>query len=278
MGNLANFADSSNRNETINNALSVFNDVISIRAYFERIRELRNSGEKYPVDLDDVWGICYQKKQKATSSLIDNYIVDEDYILLTENGKQTFSRERRGGHNRKTYRLTIACFEHFVARKHKEVFDVYSKMFHKTMDEAQDKKTMSHLDILVESALALRDHDRRISTVEEKVNILLEDKARNTKQLNEIPFELHKEEGEQELPVRDKIRLLVNKISAATSISQHEIWNSIYQTLYYNYRISIKSYKKEKKSESYLDIAERKGFLECIFAIVSKLVIEKQVA
>lgn len=278
MGNLTHFADNSNRNEKINNALSVFNDAVSIRAYFERIRGLRNSGEKYPVDLDDVWGLCYQKKQRATSSLVDNYIVDEDYILLTENGKQTFSKEKRGGHNRKSYRLTIACFEHFIARKHKEVFEVYRQMFHKTMDEVEGKNYLSQFDILVESALALRDHDRRISTVEEKVNMILEDKERNTKQLNEIPFDLHKEESEQELPVRDKIRLLVNKISAATSISQHEIWNNIYQTLYYNYRISIKSYKKEKKNESYLDIAERKGFLECIFAIVSKLVIEKQVA
>lgn len=278
MANLTKFADNSNGNEKINNALSVFNDVISIRAYFERIRELRNSGEKHPVDLDDVWGLCYQKKQRATSSLVDNYIVDEDYILLTENVKQTFSKEKRGGHNRKTYRLTIACFEHFIARKHKEVFEVYRQMFHKTMDEAESKKAMSQYDILVESALALRDHDRRISTVEEKVNMILEDKERNTKQLNEIPFDLHKEDKEQELPIRDKIRLLVNKISTATSISQHEIWNNIYQTLYYNYRISIKSYKKEKKNESYLDIAERKGFLEFIFAIVSKLVIEKQVA
>lgn len=278
MVNVTNFADKSNGNEKINNALSVFNDVISIRAYFDRIRELRNSGEKYPVDLDDVWGLCYQKKQRATSSLVDNYIVDEDYILLTENDKQTFSKEKRGGHNRKTYRLTIACFEHFIARKHKEVFEVYRQMFHKTMDEAEGKKNLSQFDILVESALALRDHDRRISTVEEKVNMILEDKERNTKQLNEIPFDLHKEDKEQELPVRDKIRLLVNKISAATSISQHEIWNNIYQTLYYNYRISIKSYKKEKKNESYLDIAERKGFLEFIFAIVCKLVTEKQVA
>ncbi|KAA2222982.1 hypothetical protein [Chryseobacterium sediminis] len=273
MGNLTNFADNSNRNETINNALSVFNDVLSIRAYFERIRELKNSGEKYPVDLDDVWALCYPKKQNATNSLTSNYIEDLDYSVFTKNGKNS-----KGGRPKIAYMLSVSCFEHFIARKHKEVFDVYSKMFHKTMDEADGKKIMSQIDILVQSALALQEHDRRISTVEEKVNMILEDQERNIKQLNEIPFELHKEETELELPVRDKIRLLVNKISAATSISQHEIWNNVYQTLYYNYRISIKSYKKEKKNESYLDIAERKGFLECIFAIVSKLVADKQVA
>ena len=273
MGNLANFADSSNKNETINNALSIFNDVLSIRTYFERIRELRNSGDKYPVNLDDVWILCYERKDNAVKSLKMNYIENQDFEVFRQKAENA-----KSGRPIKSYNLSLSCFEHFIARKHKEVFDVYSKMFHKTMDEAEGKQTLSQIDILVQSALALQQQERRLTSVEQKVNMLLEGQERNIKQLNEIPFELHKEEGEQELPVRDKIRLLVNKISAATSISQHEIWNNIYQTLYYNYRISIKSYKKEKKNESYLDIAERKGFLECIFAIVSKLVIEKQVA
>ncbi|MGL6126278.1 MAG: hypothetical protein ACRC05_04135, partial [Chryseobacterium artocarpi] len=220
MANLTKFADNSNGNEKINNALSVFNDVISIRVYFERIRELRNSGEKFPVDLDDVWILCYERKDNAVKSLKMNYIENQEFEVFRQKAENS-----KGGRPIKSYNLSLSCFEHFIARKHKEVFEVYRQMFHKTMDEAESKKAMSQYDILVESALALRDHDRRISTVEEKVNMILEDKERNTKQLNEIPFDLHKEDKEQELPIRDKIRLLVNKISTATSISQHEIWN-----------------------------------------------------
>jgi translation initiation factor 2 alpha subunit (eIF-2alpha) len=106
----------------------------------------------------------------------------------------------------------------------------------------------------------------------------MEDKRRNSKMLTEIPFSLETGICTPELSEREKIRLLVNRIAAATSTPQHDIWNNIYQTLYYNYGISIKSYKKEKKNESLLDVAERKGFLDKMFAIASKLISDKIVA
>ncbi|WP_312900244.1 hypothetical protein [Chryseobacterium taichungense] len=237
-----------------------------------KVRELRKSGNEYPVNLDDVFPLLYSQRGKAVSHLRENFIENEDYLIISQTGKNT------KGRNKSDYFLSVSAMEFFVAKKVKEVFAVYREVFHKTLDEAENVQPLSEIDLLVKSALALQAQERRLTVVEEKVNTLIEDKSRSMKMLTEIPFSLETGISTPELSLREKIRLLVNRISAATSTPQHDIWNNIYQTLYYNYGISIKSYKKEKKNESLLDVAERKCFLDKMFSIASKLVTEKIVA
>lgn len=40
----------------------VLNDDLSIRSYFEKVLELVESGEDFPVNLDDVWPLIYSDK------------------------------------------------------------------------------------------------------------------------------------------------------------------------------------------------------------------------
>lgn len=247
-------------------------DPSTIKNYFLKVRELQKSGNEYPINLDDVFPLLYSERGKAVRALKGNFIENEDYILFAQNGKNPNGRPKT-----EIY-LSVPAMEFFVAKKVKEVFQVYREVFHKTLDEIERNQPLSEIDLLVKSALALQAHERRLTTIEEKVNILMEDKSKNIKMLTEIPFSLETGISTPELSEREKIRLLVNRITAATSTPQHDVWNNIYQTLYYNYGISIKSYKKEKKNESLLDVAERKGFLDKMFAIASKLVREKIVA
>lgn len=257
--------------ETNSKELIKISDPLSIRNYFLKVRELIKAGNEFPVNLDDVFPLIYSRRDKAVKSLKDNFIENEDFMIASPNGGG-----KRGGTNKIEYFLSVSAMEFFVAKKVKEVFTVYREVFHKTLDDAE--KPLSQIDLLVKSALALQAQERRLTVVEEKVNTLIEDKSRNLKMLTEIPFSLETGISTPELSLREKIRLLVNRISAATSTPQHDIWNNIYQTLYYNYGISIKSYKKEKKNESLLDVAERKCFLDKMFSIASKLVTEKIVA
>ena len=77
-----------------------------------------------------------------------------------------------------------------------------------------------------------------------------------------------------EMSMRDNVRSLVNKYSAATDIPQQDVWHKIYDQLYYLYHISVKAYKKDKK-ETYLDVAERNHFLDKMYAVISNMIREK---
>lgn len=121
-----------------------------IRSYFEQVLNLRNSGEAYPVKLDDVWPLVYGRKDDAVEVLKREFYSELDYIVKTPDyqrlrqksgnldslqgtGNQGSVRNplKVGGDFRsKTYFLTAACLEYFIARRVPEVFEVYRKIFH----------------------------------------------------------------------------------------------------------------------------------------------------
>lgn len=73
-----------------------------------------------------------------------------------------------------------------------------------------------------------------------------------------------------EVKLRDKVRQLVNRYSAATNTRQCEVWHKIYEILYYSYGISINSYKRKTKQNK-LDIAEENGFLGKMYDVISNM-------
>ena len=64
-----------------------------IKAYFLEVSRLSKSNEEFPVDLDDVWPLVYERKDNAVKSLI----------------------------------------EFFIARKIRTVFEIYRQVFHKAV-------------------------------------------------------------------------------------------------------------------------------------------------
>lgn len=105
-----------------------------VKEYFNSVLTLTKSGEKFPVDLDDVWPLCYAKKQNATQTLLESgqFYEGEDYVLLTFSGKQT--EVGSGGHNRQVYMLSVPCMEYLIARKVRTVFEVYRRVFHEFLN------------------------------------------------------------------------------------------------------------------------------------------------
>lgn len=81
-----------------------------------------------------------------------------------------------------------------------------------------------------------------------------------------------------EISLRDKIRQLVNKYASATNTRQQDVWHKVYEQLYYLYHISIGNYKKKFKKETKLEIAERNNILDKVYAIISNMVRERNVA
>lgn len=117
-----------------------------IERYFRGILELDKQNKEFSVNLDDVWQLCYAEKGKAVRALKANFIENVDFISIAQNGKNSFLNDAEqdsdnslakngklnwGGNNKINYYLTSACLEYFVARKVRQVFEVYRRVFHK---------------------------------------------------------------------------------------------------------------------------------------------------
>lgn len=100
-----------------------------LMAYFKSVCKLVDeTHDEFPVSLDDVWPLVYSAKEKAVRALTtsDQFIEDIDYRVLSRSGENPL-----GGRPTNDYYLSMPCFEFFIARKKREVFEVYRQFFHK---------------------------------------------------------------------------------------------------------------------------------------------------
>lgn len=139
----------------------------------------------------------------------------------------------------------------------------------------EQQKPLSQLEILVQSAQALLEQSKRIENVEKRLDAMEQEREENGKLLLAVAVSSEKV---PEISLRDKIRQLVNKYASATSTRQQDVWHKVYEQLYYLYHISIGNYKKKFKGETKLEIAERNNILDKVYAIISNMVREKNVA
>lgn len=161
----------------------------------------------------------------------------------------------------------------FTGKKAMQFKLAYIEAFNKMEEEIKKSvKPMSQLEIAQIAINQLVEQEHRLSNVEQRLDKIEEERVENGKLLLEAEISENKV---PEITMRNKIRKLVNQYSAATNTSQRNIWNSIYDNLYYAYGISVNSYR-DKDCKSKLDIAEKHGFLGKMFDIVSKIVKHKQ--
>lgn len=98
-----------------------------LMAYFKSVcRIMDENHDEFPVNLDDVWPLTYGRKSDAVEALTKEFIQDVDYQVLRQNPQNPL-----GGRPTNAYYLSLPCFEFFIARKKREVFEVYRQFFHK---------------------------------------------------------------------------------------------------------------------------------------------------
>lgn len=139
----------------------------------------------------------------------------------------------------------------------------------------QQPKQLSGAEFLLEQAKLMVEQERRLSKVESEIASMKKERDENAKALLSVSIS---SEMVPEISLRDKIRQLVNKYSSATNMRQQDVWHKIYDQFYYLYHISIRNYKKSRRDESKLEIAERNHFLDKIYNIISNMVRETKVA
>lgn len=139
-------------------------DEIAIKDYFTKVLELSKSGEKFPVNLDEVWPLAFKRKDHAVRELTSKFIMDIDYHISPKNGEKSFN-----GRQPDEYAISVSCLEHLVARRVKEVFEVYRKVFHDSMNNNLPENYLQALKALVakeEERLRLESENKKL---EEKV-------------------------------------------------------------------------------------------------------------
>ena len=161
-----------------------------IKSYFNSVLTLSKSGEKFPIDLDDVWQICYAQKVKALQFLTESgqFYENEDYILLSQKVKQNgeiSANVGSGGHNRQVYMLSVPCMEYLIARKVRAVFEVYRRVFH----EFLNAKRMSS-----DEAIAY-GYGKALEKISRQSTII----ARQSKQLQKYKAQLESEKEARKL-------------------------------------------------------------------------------
>lgn len=110
-----------------------------IKRYFNAVLELSKSDNEYPINLEDVCMLVYSEKSKAVRALRENFIENVDFITVSQNGEG-------GKFARTDYYLTVSCMEFFIARKVRPVFEVYRRVFHKSVEYVKKLKEPTVVD------------------------------------------------------------------------------------------------------------------------------------
>lgn len=130
-------------------------------------------------------------------------------------------------------------------------------------------KPMTTAQMFALQAQALLEIEQRQNEQDERIRRLEENQRENEAALKAIPFE---DVTLPELPERQQINQLARLYAGSTGVNFREVWNKVYQELYYRYSISIRAHKKNLGETSYLDVAERIGCLDKIKNILNHLI------
>lgn len=93
-----------------------------IKRYFNAVLRLSKSDNEFPINLDEVWMLVYNRRDYAADALKKDFIENVDYIIT--------SVKTEVGSVKYDYFITVPCMEFFIARKVRPVFEVYRKVFH----------------------------------------------------------------------------------------------------------------------------------------------------
>ena len=146
-----------------------------IETYFRKVSELYDSGQDFPVDLDEVYPLVYIKDRKdhAVRDLKRDFLQDVDYQVFPKIGESLKDRALGGGDLKSTtYKISVSCMEFLVARKVPEVFKVYSEVFHrvrKAMEQPViDIYSVEYLEGLVQR---MKENNARLVLVQEELQM-----------------------------------------------------------------------------------------------------------
>lgn len=110
-----------------------------LKQYFMGIVELNKSSEEFPINLDDIWPIAYNRKEEAVRALTSEgsgFMQDLDYQFFRKNAENY--KGHTPGRPTMEYYLSVSCAEYLIVRKCRPVFEVYRRVFHQVVNGGID--------------------------------------------------------------------------------------------------------------------------------------------
>lgn len=114
--------------------LSKSSSTEQLKQYFMGIVAMNESNEEFPINLDDIWPIAYNRRQEAVRALTDEssgFMQDLDYQFLRKNAQNY--EGHTPGRPVIEYFLSVSCAEYLIVRKCRPAFEVYRQVFHKVV-------------------------------------------------------------------------------------------------------------------------------------------------
>lgn len=124
-----------------------------IKRYFNAVLKLSKSDNEFPINLDEVWTLVYNRRDYAVDALKKDFIDGVDYVST--------SVKTEVGSIRYEYKITVPCMEFFIARKVRPVFEVYRQVFHRAANK----------DLPGDEQLKLRDRILWVKEVKGLLNL-----------------------------------------------------------------------------------------------------------
>lgn len=228
---------------------------------FGTIRVILDENQEPLFCLADVCDVL-ELQGSAVARRLDKDVISS-HPLLTPGGEQVINFISEPG----LYEVILGCrkpkakpFKDWVT---KEVLPTIRKTGHYSV------KPMTTAQMFALQAQALLEIEQRQNEQDERIRRLEENQRENEAALKAIPFE---DVTLPELPERQQINQLARLYAGSTGVNYREVWNKVYQELYYRYSISIRAHKKNLGETSYLDVAERIGCLDKIKNILNHLI------
>jgi hypothetical protein len=88
------------------------------KQYFKILFDSEKKGIQFPVSLNDVFQLAYERKDHAVRALKEEFFEGDDFS--SKMGKSN------GGRRSLEYHLTTKCFEFLIVRKNRNLFNIYS--------------------------------------------------------------------------------------------------------------------------------------------------------
>jgi len=140
----------------------------------------------------------------------------------------------------------------------------------------EQPKPLSQIELILQSAQVLADQEKQIGLLKESVSNIekyIEDNKKEKAEATKLLLSVERSTDKvPDLTKRANIRQIVNQYCGAKGLDQQSVWRSIYEKLYYRYGVNLNACMK-KKRESNLELAERLGHIDKIYAIVSETLV-----
>ncbi|NID09388.1 hypothetical protein [Fibrivirga algicola] len=233
--------------------------VAGLKDYFQKIQQLAATGEQFPVDLDEVWPLVYSQKEKAVRALRKTFFEGQDFEVLTRNGENP-----KGGRPEQSYRLSTSCLEYFIARKVREVFDVYRAVFHQATTAIQAPAIdPALLQILQQQSQLMSGQQSQIDQLRSEIDSIRSGNRVKKQLPRQLPIPLV-----DNRQTRQVISRRIAEYCGLRNCQQREVYHYLYQRMQSVYGLNVWQLTRHP-GESVIDAVERYGYLDRVLALIS---------